>query len=286
MKIHIKYLSVALAALAFISCDKLAPSKAEVESNFTAPKELPSLTIGGAVADAVHKVVNVSVTVSGMPADASDIELGVLTSLDPAFASSRFVAAKEVADGTFIMQGAVTPDASFYVKAVATSLKSGAVYSDVIKVDVPKVPFWAQLPGSYVGHVESEFNDSQKYDNTLIVVGDEKDPEHYVWVANIEPYWASDGEHSGETLEFNYVRASIDEKNRCLVIAVGADIHLGGRIVRGVDAVSIYDAEYYEPIVFEVLKDGSLYRKNAYTTYAGGDLENSWLGDVTYSPAS
>jgi hypothetical protein len=286
MKIHIKYFSVVLAALAFVSCDKLAPGKAEVESNFATPKVLPSLTIGEAVADAAHKVVNVSVTVSGMPADASDIELGVLTSLDPAFASSRFVAAKEVADGTFIMQGAVTPDATYYVMAVATSLESGASYSDVIEVAVPKVPFWAQLPGSYVGHVESELEDSQKYDNTLIVVADEKDPEHYVWIADIEPYWAYDGGHSGETLEFNYVRASVDEANKCLVIADRADIHLGGRIVRGVDAVSIYDAEYYAPIVFEVLKDGSLYRKNAYTTYAGGDLENSWGGDVTYSPAS
>ena len=113
MKIHIKYFSVVLAALAFVSCDKLAPGKAEVESNFATPKVLPSLTIGEAVADAAHKVVNVSVTVSGMPADASDIELGVLTSLDPAFASSRFVAAKEVADGTFIMQGSVTPDATY-----------------------------------------------------------------------------------------------------------------------------------------------------------------------------
>jgi hypothetical protein len=286
MKIHIKYFPVVLAALAFASCDKLAPGKAEVESNFATPKVLPSLTIGEAVADAAHKVVNVSVTVSGMPADASDIELGVLTSLDPAFASSRFVAAKEVADGTFIMQGAVTPDATYYVMAVATSLESGASYSDVIEVAVPKVPFWAQLPGSYVGHVESELNDGQAYDNTIIVTSDEKDPEHYVWIANIEPYWANDKGKTGETLEYNYVRASIDEKNKCLVVGFDADIHLGGRTVRGLDAASIDDAEYFVPLEIRVLKDGGLYFEFAYVTMAGGALENSWAGGVTYDPAS
>ena len=286
MKTYIKYLSVALAALAFVSCDKLAPSKSEVESTFSSPEALPTLTIGNAVADAVHKAVNVSVTVSGMPADASNIILGVMTSLDPTFASSRFVAAKEVADGTFTMQGAVSPDATYYVKAVATSLKSGASYSDVIKVDVPKVPFWAQLPGSYVGHVESDVFDGFVYDNTLIVTGDEKDPEHFVWIANIDPYWANDKGKTGETLECNYVRASIDEKNRSLVVDLFADIHLDGRTVCGLDASSYSEATEYAPLVFKVQPDGSLLCVGAYMTINGNAGENCWGGDVTYNPAS
>ena len=286
MKTHIKFLSVSLAVLAFASCDKLAPSKAEVEATFSSSEVLPTLTIGNLVLEPSHKIVNASVTVSGVPSDASDIVLGVMTSLDPTFSAGKFMAVENVVDGTFTMKGAVSPDATYYVKAVAASLKSGASYSDVIKIDVPKVPFWAQLPGTYVGHVESELNDGQAYDNTIIVTSDEKDPEHYVWIANIEPYWANDKGKTGETLEYNYVRASIDEKNKCLVVGFDADIHLGGRTVRGLDAASIDDAEYFVPLEIRVLKDGGLYFEFAYVTMAGGALENAWAGGVTYDPAS
>ena len=283
MKKHNIFLSVALAALTLVSCGKLAPSKAEVEAGFDAPISLPSLTIANPEADAAHGVVKVSVTVSGVPSDASDIVLGVMTSMDPTFATSKFVAADNVADGTFTMQGTVTPNSTYYVKAVASSIKGGSSYSEVLPVAVPKAPLWVQVPGTYVGHVVSDAYASEDYDNNVItVIPDEKDPEHYVWIAGIEPYWAVEKNYTGEELDHNYVRASIDEKNECLIVAVGADIHLGNRTIRGLDAPSMETASKYVPLVFQLKAGGNLYRANGFQTFAGDELEDIWKGDVTY----
>ena len=283
MKKHIIFLSVALAALTLVSCDKLSPSKAEVEAGFDAPIALPTLTIANPEADPANGVVNVTVTVSGVPSDASDIVLGVMTSMDPTFATSKFVAVENVADGTFSMQGTVTPNATYYVKAVASSLRSGSSYSEVLTVAVPKIPLWVQVPGTYVAHVVSEAYDDEDYEEaTIFVIPDEKDPQHYVWIAGIEPYWAVAKGYTGEKLDYNYVRASIDEKNECLVIAAGSDIHLGNRTIRGLDAPTQEEASKYAPLTFKMMPGGNLYRANGFHTFAGDELEDIWKGDATY----
>lgn len=282
MKKYIQYFFVAATALLLASCAKIAPSKADVEAGFAAPTALPTLTISGnAVCDAAKGTVSVPVTVSGLPADVEGLSLGIVTSLDPAFGSSKFVPVENPADGSVTMQGTVTPNSTWYVKAVAASPTGGYSASEVITVAVPDVPLWVKVPGAYSATVVSEAY-GDEYDNTIYVIADEEDPEHIVWIGGIEPYYASKGQ-TGESLESNYVQASIDEQNGCLVVANGADINYGGRFLAGLNDKSEATATKYAPITFKMQKDGSLYRFEAfYTMTPAGQPEDAYFGDVVY----
>ncbi len=280
MKKYIQYFFVAAATLLLASCAKLAPSKAEVEAGFEAPETLPSLTIGSAECDALNGIVNVSVTVSGLPANTENLSLGILTSMTPDFASSKFVAVENPTEGNVTMKGAVTANTTYYVKAVAASPKGGSVYSDVITVDVPDIPLWAKAPGTYTGTVVSEaYGDN--YTNTIYVIADEEDPENVVWIGGIEPYYA--GDYPGKDLDLNYVKATVDEKNGCLVVALGEDVHLGGRVIAGLNAASMNDATSYAAVTFKMTASGDLFRAEAFQTItSSGSAEDSYAGNATY----
>ena len=282
MKRYIQYFFVAASALLLASCGKIAPSKAEVEAGFAAPTALPTLTISGdAVCDAVEGTVSVPVTVSGLPSNVEGFSVGLMTSRDPSFKESKYVPAENAADGTVTMVGTVTPNSTWYVKAVAASPTGGYVATEAISVAVPDVPLWVKAPGTYAAKVVSEAYDDE-YENTIYVVADEEDPQHVVWIGGIEPYYASKGQ-TGEKLESNYVKATVDEKNGCLVVANGADIHYGGRSLAGLNDTSMEAATKYAPITFKMQKDGNLYRFEAFMTITpSGEPEDAYFGDVVY----
>lgn len=283
MKRYFNVLSVvAAASLLLASCSQLAPSKAEVEAGFTASTALPTLTISGTpVCDAINGLVSVNVTVDGMPADATGLELGILSSTEPSFKSSKYKATENPANGTITMEGIVTANSTYYVKAVAVSPTGGATYSEPVVVEVPDIPLYYKAPGIYVGSYASEAY-GDEYDNTIYVVSDEEDPEHYVWIGGIEPYYADNG-YTGEDFDLNYVLASVDEENGCLVVAVGADMHLGGRMIAGLNSDSMETASNYAPVTFKMTAKGDFYRYEAFRTLkSNGSAEDSYAGDVTY----
>lgn len=282
MKRYFNILSViAAASLMLASCSQLGPSKAQVEAGFDAPTALPSLTITGApVCDALNGIVNVPVTVDGL-ADATGLEIGILSSTDPTFKTSKFVAMENPTSGAVTMQGAVTANTTYYLKAVAASPKGGSTSSDVVSVDVPDIPLYAKAPGTYTASFASEAY-GDLYNNTIYIVADEEEPTEYVWIGGIEPYYA-DGGYSGEDFDYNYVLASVDEENGCLVVALGANAHLGGRMIAGLNTDSMETATKYAPVTFKMTKSGDLYRYEAFQTLkSDASAEDSYEGNVTY----
>lgn len=283
MKRYFNILSViATASLLFASCSQLAPSKADVEAGFSPLTPLPTLTIAGApVCDALNGTVTVPVTVDGLSANAGVLEVGILSSTDPSFKSSKFKAVENPTSGTVNMVGAVTANTTYYLKAVAASPTGGTAYSDVITVDVPDIPLYAKAPGTYTASFASEAY-GDPYNNTIYIVADEEEPTEYVWIGGIEPYYA-DGGYTGEDFDFNYVLASVDEENGCLVVAVGADAHLGGRMIAGLNSDSMETASNYAPVTFKMTKSGDLYRYEAFQTLKpDASPEDSYEGNVTY----
>lgn len=280
MKKNIQYLSVAAVAVLFASCNKLTPSKADVEAGFAKPDALPTLTISGAECDALNGIVNVTVTVSGLPADKENLSLGILTSSTADFSSSKFIKVENPAEGTVAMKGAVTANSTYYVKAVAASPKGGSSYSNVITVDVPDIPLYAKAPGTYVGTVVSEAY-GDEYSNTIYVIADPDDPQHTVYIAGVEPYYADD--YPGKDLDLNFVKATVDEESGCLVVALGEDMHLGGRAMAGLNAASMNDATNYAPVTFKMTASGDLFRAEAFRTIkSDGSAEDSYAGNTTY----
>lgn len=279
---RLAYIPVLAAALLFASCAKIAPSKAEVEAGFSAPTALPTLSISPNVeCDAINGTISVPVTVSGLPADLTDFSLGLLTCAKPDFANTKFVPVANPADGSIVMKGSVTANATYYVKAVAASLTGGTVYSDVITVDVPDIPLYYKVPGTYSGKVISDAY-GDEYDNVLVITPDEEDPEHYCIISGIEPYYYGKG-HSKEKDGTNWVIATINEEKNCLVVPLGADINYGGRSLLGFDAPHAADAENYAAITFKMLASGDLYQlEGFYTLDDEGSPEDMYAGDVTF----
>lgn len=282
MKRYFKTLSIISAVvMLFASCQKLAPSKAQVEAGFTAPTAVPTLSIGNVECDAINGIVNVNVTVSGLPANKDGLSVGILSSLSPDFLDSKFVEAADLSDGNVVMKGAVTANSTYYVKAIASSPTGGSSSSSVVTVEVPDIPLYYKAPGVYVGTVDSEaYGDS--YTSTIYIVADEDDPEHIMWIGGIEPYWADNG-YTGQNFDLNYVMATVDEEKGCLVVALGEDAHLGGRVIAGLNAASMDDATSYAPVTFKMTATGDFFRAEAFqTVMSDGSAEDSYAGNTTY----
>ncbi len=281
MKKYIQYLSVAVAALLLCACEKMAPSKAEVEAGFEALSALPTLSISGnPTCDAINGIVSVPVSVSGLTSDMKDLSIGIMTSQDPTFASSKFIAVENPTNGNVTMNGSVTANNTFYVKAVAASPKGGTVFSNVITVNVPDIPLYYKVPGKYTGHAVSEAY-GDEYDNVLTIVADEEDPQHLCRIYGIEPYYQNAG-HDLDKGE-NYVEAIIDEASNSLIIPIGAEIHYEGRSVAGLNSSSMSEATAFDSIKLKLTGSGDLYRFEAfYTLTPAGEAEDAYAGDITY----
>ena len=131
MKNIVKILSVAAIALAFASCNKEAPGKAQVEKGFKPfAGGLPELTMDAksVVVDALNGIATINVTVSGLDTKLDSLSVGVLSCLDETFASTSFVGVENPEDGTFAMKAKVSANKTYYLKAVAACL-AGATYS-------------------------------------------------------------------------------------------------------------------------------------------------------------
>lgn len=283
MNNNIKYLFLA-TTLFFASCAKLAPSKDEVEAGFDAPVKLPTLSISDKVeCDAMNGVATTTVTISGLPANTDGLTIGMLSSLteDFAYASCKFVPMENISEGTVQMKASIMANRTYYLKAVAASLKGGSSYSEVVSVSVPDIPFWAKIAGTYVGTVVSEAY-GDEYDNVLVVSLSEEDPEHYCYISGIEPYYNSEG-YNMEKYGLNWVMAEIDEESNCLIVEVGADMHLGGLSLYGWNAASMEDATDFAPITFTLTDDGDLFQDGGfYSMDPDGAAEDAYAGNVTY----
>ncbi|MBO4465620.1 MAG: hypothetical protein J5748_02960 [Bacteroidales bacterium] len=282
---------IAAASFALLACNEEAPSKADVESGFTPiSKSLPTVTIGTTVvctgADAVDGVAKVTITLTGLDETLDSLEVGILSSTTEDFAVTKFSKLENPVEGDNAATGAVTANKTYYLMAVVSST-IGAVYSDVVSVDVPDIPFWAKISGDWKGHVVSEAY-GDEYDNVFTIFLDPDDPENTAVIVHFEPYYSDaygDAVWDEETglPQACFCLATIDNENKTLSIAVGADYNLSGRMLAGLNAPSMSDASGYDPIVLAATDDEHLVMANGFQTLkSNGSAEDSYAGGVTF----
>ena len=287
MKNIFKYLPL-VAVIALASCAKEAPSKSSVESGFDKfTGTLPTVAISGNVdCNAIEGYATVLVTYSGITTSLDSLSVGVLSDTDPTFRTASFTKYESAADGTVSLKAKVSPNKTFYIRGVV-ACTAGTSYSDVIEVKVPDIPFYLKVPGQYAATVTSAANGAE-YNNTLTVVANSSDPENKCYIFGIEPYWFGEGYGSDVTRALNVCEATIDAETKTLTIENQSSIHLGTRVINGVDATDLASAKYYADVVFKMTDDDNgLYRANAFITVVvsesgEGENENAYLGDVTY----
>lgn len=275
---------VAVASFALVSCNKEAPSKAEVEKGFDPiTKSLPTVTIGNEVTcDAVNGVANVNITLSGLDTSLDSLEVGVLSSTTEDFLVNKFAKVANPADGTLSVPAIVTANKTYYLKAVVSST-IGAVYSEAITVDVPDIPFWAKLAGNWACTISSEAY-GDEYENVVTLINNPENPENEVFVLHLEPYYYSKyGDSEYGYPDYFWCVATIDNEKNCFSIPVGASYNYGGRMIAGLDSDSMKTATAYAPVVFSIVDDDTLLQENAFQTVkSDGSAEDSYVGKVTY----
>lgn len=287
MKNIFKYLPL-IAVIALASCAKEAPSKSSVESGFDKfTGTLPTVAISRNVdCNAIEGYATVLVTYSGITTSLDSLSVGVLSDTDPTFRTASFTKYESAADGTVSLKAKVSPNKTFYIRGVV-ACTAGTSYSDVIEVKVPDIPFYLKVPGQYAATVTSAANGAE-YNNTLTVVANSSDPENKCYIFGIEPYWFGEGYGSDVTKALNVCEATIDSETKTLTIENQSSIHLGSRVIMGVDAPDLASAQYYSDIVFKMTDDDNgLYRANAFVTVVvsesgEGENEDAYLGNVTY----
>lgn len=291
MKKIFKYLPV-VAVLAFASCSKDAPSKSEVEAGFdTFDGVLPTVTIAASASEVnpAAGYVSVELTFSGLTAETLDsLSVGLLADTDSTFANASFTEADPV-DGSVVLKGKATPNSTCYLRGVAASIQ-GTVFSDVIKVEVPDIPFWQKISGQWGATIVSEADDSE-YDNIISIVPDEKNPEGLCLIYGIDPFLFSQGLGVNTQSTANVVKALIDNDKCTLTIANQSLLFSGGSasyFLVGFDSSSVDTAEDFADLVISLTEDGKgLYIENGFglLQVAGenGGLYDYYAGGVTYA---
>ncbi len=283
MKKIIKFVSVIALGLGLAACSKVAPSKSEVEATFDAfTGTLPQLTLAAnPKVDAVAGKAEVELTISGLDTSLDSLSVGVMSTLDPTFATAGFSKVESPANGTVKVSVSVSANSTYYIKAAA-ACTAGTAYSEVLEVKVPDVPFYLKVPGTYLGTISSlAFGDT--YSNHAInIYADETDPEHICYIANIEPYYAINNGYTYEKYGINIVQATIDSEAQTITVANGTSMNFKGEgydyLVLGINA----DATAYTDIVYTF--DGkNLVLTNSYYCYenVNGKAED-WYGNATY----
>lgn len=290
MKKIFKYLPV-VAVLAFASCSKDAPSKSEVEAGFDSfDGVLPTVTIAASATevDPVAGYASVELTFSGLTAEALDsLSVGLLAATDSTFANATFTATEPV-DGSVVLKGKVTPNSTCYLRGVVASLQ-GTVFSDVVKVEVPDIPFYQKIVGQWGATVVSGYDDTE-YENVIHIVADETSPEGLCLIYGIDPFLFSQGIGVNTQSPVNVVKAMIDNDKCTLTIAnqslLFANANASYYFV-GFDAPSAEAAENFANLVISLTEDGKgLYIENGFglLSVAGGEagLYDYYAGGVTY----
>lgn len=290
MKNIFKYLPV-VAVLAFASCSKDAPSKSEVEAGFDSfDGVLPTVTIAASATEVnpVAGYASVELTFSGLTAEALDsLSVGLLADTDSTFANATFTATEPV-DGSVVLKGKVTPNSTCYLRGVVASLQ-GTVFSDVVKVEVPDIPFYQKIVGQWGATVVSGHDDTE-YENIIHIVADETSPEGLCLIYGIDPFLFSQGIGVNTQSPVNVVKAMIDNDKCTLTIAnyslLFATANASYYFV-GFDAPSAEEAEDFANLVISLTEDGKgLYIENGFglLSVAGDEagLYDYYAGGVTY----
>lgn len=273
MKNISKIIFVASIALAAISCNKPAPEKAAVESSFDACAPVPTASIDAQSFSTNGLTATVKVSFSGVTEAAQDgLSLGLVYSTDPTFSQSSFIPADKLEDGTYTMTCNVVAKSKTYFKAAAAN-KGGSSYSETLAMDIPDIPFYLKISGTYFVKETSEaFEDV--YEHDIEITLDEKD-NSLCLIKNLEPYYASKGYLYDKG--YNYLFGVIDNEAQTITVETLSSLHLGGRMVCGLDDSGLLD------IVFKFDGTNALIRDiSMYTVYVNENNELS--AEDVYAP--
>ena len=278
---------VAVASFALVSCNKEAPSKAEVESGFkTLSGKLPTLSLGSDVnCDPLNGIATLSLTITGFDASLDSLSIGILSSTEEDFSTNKFTALENPAEGVLSATAAVLANKTYYFKAVAASTL-GTTYSDVVTAEVPDIPFWAKVPGTYVGTLVSEAYDDKYENSVMTIIANEEDKENSCFVQHLEPYYYSKYGKYGYPNYF-FAEAAIDNDKKTISIPAGSLYHYGTIILVGLDSPSASTATAYAPIVLSSVDDETLVMENGFQPLSQDEdgnyaAEDSYAGGVTW----
>ncbi|MDE5890993.1 MAG: hypothetical protein K2H10_08275, partial [Bacteroidales bacterium] len=220
--------------------------------------------------------VTVTAEVSGITDQMEGLSLCFLSSTNVEFSNARPVEVA-AANGTVTADVPVSAGRKNYV-TVSISCADGVSYSDVMEIDVPDVPFWAKVSGTYTGTVVSlAYGD--EYVSVITVILDENDPENKCIVGNLEPYFYSEGKTMDEG--YNFVEAQIDNENACIIIPNESSLNLGGRTFLGLNAADDDSATAYADGILYLTPDAdALVRPYAFYTLSNGEPEDLYAGAV------
>lgn len=276
----LRLLSISVAVvLSLASCSE-ALTKAEIESGWNANSaNIPTVTLGelslqGKGQDVV--ISGSSVTTSGELLEAG-IQFSTTEDFNPN--ATTYVVVEDITTiGNVVAKlGAAT---TYYVRAYAI-VGEGSGYSDVKSITTKDLPLIDKVCGTFKGTVVSQaYGDA--YTSTIVV--EPGTTEGTVIIYNIEPYYAaSKGYVQGTGL--NYVEAVLDEVNEAILVPVGADAHLGGRMIAGINTSDWTTATNYAPLTFVSQSGGSvLYQTNGFgTMLPDGSAEDNYAGAVKYT---
>lgn len=275
MKNISKIIFVASIALAAISCNKPAPEKAVVESSFDACAPVPTASIDAQSFSTNGLTATVKVSFSGVTEAAQDgLSLGLVYSTDPTFSQSSFIPADKLEDGTYTMTCNVVAKSKTYFKAAAAN-KGGSSYSETLAMDIPDIPFYLKISGTYFVKETSEAYDDSVYEHDIEISLDENDNTKCI-IKNLEPYYAvSKGYLFDKGL--NYLDGIVDNDAETITVPALTSYHLGPYMVCGLGDEGLLD------IVFKFDGTNALIRDiSMYTVYIN---ENNGLSaEDVYAP--
>lgn len=242
------------------SCGKMAPSKSAVEAGFEKdPVALPSVSADAASAtvDLYKSSVIVKVNLSGV-VSAEGLTAGVIVSEDPNFATSKYVAMEEVKDGATEVAVPVSGEKKYYFKAFANN-SSESVYADAFSVEVPKIPFYISVQGSYQSEpVVDNWDEEYVFTTKISLV---EGSTEMVYLENFFPYLSSVGvEHK--------LIGILDEEAKTISIpsgqAIGEVATMFAVTLNGSSLVGLKN------LVFKADADGALYAQSGLGAQAAG----------------
>lgn len=261
MKNISKIIFVASIALAAISCNKPAPEKAAVESSFDACAPVPTASIDAQSFSTDGLTATVKVSFSGVTEAAQDgLSLGLVYSTDPTFSQSSFIPADKLEDGTYTMTCNVIAKSKTYFKAAAAN-KGGSSYSETLAMDIPDIPFYLKISGTYF--VKETSKASKVYEHDIEIAVDENDNTKCI-IKNVEPFFASNGYLFDRG--FNYLNGIVDNDAETITVPAFSSYHLGPYMVCGLVDEAFVD------IVFKFDGTNALIRDiSMYTVYIEND---------------
>lgn len=255
MKKISKIIFVASIALAAISCNKPAPEKAAVESSFDACAPVPTASIDAQSFSTDGLTATVKVSFSGVTEAAQDgLSLGLVYSTDPTFSQSSFIPADKLEDGTYTMTCNVVAKSKTYFKAAAAN-KGGSSYSETLAMDIPDIPFYLKISGTYFVKETSEA-DGHEYEHDIEIAVDKNDNTKCI-IKNIEPYYASNGLLFNKG--YNYLEGIVDNDAETITVPALTSLNLGGRMVCGLGDEGLLDIVFKFDGTNALIRDISMY---------------------------